>query len=464
MNKAFLLISLFFLLFYGCQDKKILVPEISPNISHELVYSIENSDKLLRLIKNNKDMFLIFKDGKIIQIDPNTFQKKSQYQFKSELGLEIKAFKNIIVFSDVDKNIFLFDLNKMNVIFSEEKDQFKKIKYVDENIIIYNSLKKLIFFDYIKKIKLGELIVKTEDIQDCFVYKNKILICTKKKLFEFNMINKNIDFYKLKIASNSKYLLYNGILYYCSDHRKLIKFSLNKKKVLWSIKLPAFSEIRPIKVGNNIAVILKDYNIYIYNKNGSLSWWDKLGTTPFSSPLIMTENIAIPLRPKKKPSIKFFNIKEKKSVLYKMDIPISAIFFNQNSILGLSDDKIDNKLNIIKIGNIYKLDVKILPETVLVVDKSIEFKLKPVNLIKPSYKIMILDSDKKNIYSTDIFADKPPSFIWFPKTEGDFELVIETDSENRDKILTNKPFSIIDLKKLQYKYYHRILSNCINRK
>ena len=49
-----------------------------------------------------------------------------------------------------------------------------------------------------------------------------------------------------------------------------------------------------------------------------------------------------------------------------------------------------------------------------------------------------------------------------PEPARDYEIKIETESENNDKILTTKSFSIIDLKKMQYNYYYHILSNCIN--
>ncbi len=135
-------------------------------------------------------------------------------------------------------------------------------------------------------------------------------------------------------------------------------------------------------------------------------------------------------------------------------------FIINKKLLGLSDDSINNVFNLIRIGNVYTVDVTILPATVLVKNKSIEFKFTPVNLIKPGYNIEIINSEKKKIYSLEIKPETKNSFIWFPQEEGDFRLSIEVKSENMDKILISKQFSVVDMKKLQNNYYYKILSEC----
>jgi len=132
----------------------------------------------------------------------------------------------------------------------------------------------------------------------------------------------------------------------------------------------------------------------------------------------------------------------------------------KNKIISLKKKKL-KIIDINRIENVYRVDVRILPETILVKDQSVEFKLISINLIEPTYSIKIQDKNKKNVFELNLKNELNDSFVWFAQKEGDFELIMEVTSENRDIIIVKKNFSILDMKKLQYKFYQKILSNCI---
>ena len=476
----------FLSLFYiaGCNNKQVIVPEISPNIEHNIVTSIDQTENLLKIIPVRNDLFLIYRDGKIIKYNtatlakvakyqyifgfgssinvPNTIAKIAQYQCIFRIEPPIRVFNNIVVFYSSKKNqSFIFDLNKMNVVFSLKDTRVNEIEYLNEKIVIYKSDSKLIFTDYINKTELGSFKIKKRKIFNCFINGAKIIICSEKKIFEFNTLTKKNNTYKLINSADFGFIINKNSIYYCSKDRYLIKYSIKKHKILWTYKLPAFATNRLMLYEGHIVLILKNFNIYFINKNGSLVWWDKLGTTPFLSPILMKENIIIALRPKKTPTIKFFNLKKKKTTIYKVEIPFYKYFMINGSIMTLSEDKDNKKIDINRIENVYRVDVKILPETVLIKDQSVEFKLIPINLIKPTYSIKIQDKNKNNVFELNLKDEHNDSFVWFAQKDGDFELKMEVISENRDKIIIKKNFSILDMKKLQYKFYHKVLTNCI---
>ncbi len=460
MKQAFFSILIILLFITGCREKELFIPEITPNIEHNIVYSIKKNNDLLEIIPNKNNVFFIYKNGKIIRLNTKTFVKDAQYQCMFGFGSDIQVFNNIIVLNSSDNNISLFDLEKMDVIYSNNNIRFDKIKYLDGKRIIYLYKNDIIVFDYKKNKVLGSLSTKKNNLLNCFSYKNKLYVCTATEINEFDLNKNKFEIIKLKNKSKSEFLYDNGFLYYCSEKRYLIKYSMKNKTVLWANKLPAHSVQKPIKLNKHILIMLKDFNLYFFNSNGTLYWWEKLGTTPFLKPLISEENTIVALLPQKKPTIKFFNIKSKKSFIYKLNIALSKFFIINKKLLGLSDDSINNVFNLIRIGNVYTVDVTILPATVLVKNKSIEFKFTPVNLIKPGYNIEIINSEKKKIYSLEIKPETKNSFIWFPQEEGDFRLSIEVKSENMDKILISKQFSVVDMKKLQNNYYYKILSEC----
>jgi len=463
------LYSIYFIvltLMVGCIGKPLTIPEVSSNIEKTPVYSMKHTEKLLKTIAYKGNLFMIFRDGEIVRIDAVTFIKNARYKCIFDFAPEIKVFNNFVQLSNSLKNKkYLFDLNKMCIAYSWDSRKFNNIKCCDEKIMVYKSGNKVIAFDYKNKIKLGYIPVK-EPILNCFIDKGKVIVCTENKVSIYNYRENSRRVFTLKDSTKSGFLLENDLLYYFSKQRYLIKYSLIRGKRLWRFKLPTSSSSTPYRINGYIIVVLKNNNIYFFNKNGSLLWWNKFGASPFLPPLTMSENIAIALRPKKTPSIKFFDVKKKKFFLYNINTPFLDYFYNERGIHIITEfkEELTNKYDIFKIDNVYGVDIKILSQEALVKNKSIEFMLTPVNLIKPVYNITVLNSKKKIIYSKKIDSEKSSSFVWLPKSNGVFELNIVTASKNKDKVLSKLAFNVIDIETMQYNYYYKILSNCTEHK
>ncbi len=151
MKQAFFSILIILLIITGCSRKKILIPEITPNIEHNIVYSIEKNNDLLEIIPNKNNVFFIYKNGKIIRLNTKTFVKDAQYQCMFGFDSDIQVFNNIIVLNNSDNNISLFDLDKMDIIYSNNNIKFDEIKYLDDKRIIFLYKGNIIIFDYKKK-------------------------------------------------------------------------------------------------------------------------------------------------------------------------------------------------------------------------------------------------------------------------------------------------------------------------
>jgi outer membrane protein assembly factor BamB len=446
----------------GCGKKIVTVSEVSTDVESKPVFNVENDDKLVKVGSNTDNIVLFYEDGKIISYKAKDFSKKARFQVVAGIKKPIKEYGDIVVFKDNNGIIHLFDMKKMEVVYTLKKT-VKNIIFADKELMVYGKEKKITIYNYIEE-KVSDIVnVKFDSLSDCIVYENKILLCSADKVFEFSKPLKKIINHNLRHESDSGFLIYDDSLYYCSKDMELIRFNLKNDKIVWKLKLPSKIVYKPLRAGRYIGVLLRDYNVYFYNKNGSLYWWEKLGTAPFLQPVGMNENIAVSLRPKVKPSIKFFNIKEKKTLNYQLTYPFNNYFFCNGGIYTVSSDDYGNLTEISKIENKYAVDVKILPKSALVKNKTVEFVLKAINLIKPSFKITIFGSDKKSVFSYEIGKEEPQTFIWLPKNEGDFELIIEACSENKEVITQKIEFNVLNINKMLNDYYYKLfLENAID--
>jgi len=456
----FLLIILNVLLFLNCGKDILTVPEISQAISEESVLQIENEDSILGVIPNEDKIIVVFENGKILRYKAKGFIKDARFQVVGGIKKPINIYDNLIIFQDKNDGMMnLFYINKMSIVYKWKKEIMKNIVYADDRIIIFGKDNITKIFDYKKGKMTGAVAIKSNLISDCLSFDEKILICSSDKIIEYDKKNNKKEIYTLPLKSSSGFFNEGNSLIYCSENMYLIRYELNKKKIIWKLKLPAKAIGKPTNVGKYIGILLRDFNLYFYNKNGSLYWWKSLGGAPFLSSVKMDENIAIALRPKKTPSIKFFNIKDKTILTYKFKKPFNSYFFCNGDIYTVSRDEDKNLSEIIKLGNQYTVVVSILPKkTVLTKDKTVEFILQPVNLIKPNFKINIFDSEKKLVFSKEIVNKEPLNFIWLPRKEGDYELVVEAISENIDKVKANTNFKVLNIKRMLYDYYYKLFS------
>jgi hypothetical protein len=249
-------------------------------------------------------------------------------------------------------------------------------------------------------------------------------------------------------------------IYYGAKNRNLIKFSLTSNKVKWKFRIAEQLKLRPQKAGPYIAITPEDYNIYFFNKRGTLYWWEKLDSTRLLPPVAMKENVVVFLWDK---TFKFFNYKKKQVVSYPFDkAAYSNLIYIDEYLYMVSQEETGEDMyeqppkNITKIGNNFGVAVYTNPQHILPLGKSIKFNLKRFNLIKPELKIKILDPAGKSVFDKTVSYKEDPSFVWIPNKAVEYKLIIEINAKNKKELRIEEPFKVTDVEKILKRYYYHV--------
>ncbi len=457
------------ILFSACSQGLKTIPEVSPDITHSKIFEDDLSDSPLGYISHRQSVYVIFKSGIINRFDIVSKKINSQYRCRFELEAVLRKSGHILALSKSGGRGFcFFDMEKMRLLFESDSKAPETLLHLDSTSYTYQQGTRIHIMDFNNRLEIAELTLENPENVQCFSDGEGWIIVSSDKLFKVDRDTKAKRTMRLSDPIASLALKSGDQLFYCSKDRFLVSYSIQRQKNAWRFKLPAHFAARPVKAKEYIAVLLKDYHLYFFNRNGSLYWWSRLGTMPFLPLLPMDENIAIALRPRKNPSIKFFNIREKKISSYSIGIPFRTYSAHQKQLYcvaeQLNEEDGDNGYQILEVGNKFDLDITIGSDSYQVKGKVIEFQLNPINLIKPEFEITILDSEKKAVYSHQIRSDKYLRFFWLPRRAGDYEVQVLTRTQNRGHLKTNRTFTVLDWEQMQNEFYYRIYINCLKSK
>jgi outer membrane protein assembly factor BamB len=468
-----------------CKAKVKVVPEISHALLDEPVLQIKKNENTTEtIIANNSDLVFFTLKGKIYRLDPGKKLLNFLYDLTTDIDPQIIHQKNTVLLRKKDSNDYIiFDLRQMKIIKTLENLKADKIISVDaeHRIIGYRAKNQLIFMHYPDGKTLSESKIEADKAIDAdtgIVFYNgestimggapRVLILSSHYLYIFDARRHSIETVELKHKASSGFLLDDGAVYYGSEERQLVRFSLDSRKVKWKFTIANHLKIKPQKAGSYIVIAPEDNNIYFFNKRGTLVWWEKLNSTRLLPPVIMKENAAVFLWNK---SIKFFDYKKKKSLSYPLD---RTVFSNSLCIgeylyviAGLKpgeESDIDTEADpaqgetqfkaVTKIGNNYGVQIEIDPPDIIPMEKSIKFNLKKFNLIEPRLKIQILNPAGETVFDKTLSDKDEPSFVLIPNRPGEYNIVIEINAENKKGLRIEDSFDVIDVEKILKRYFY----------
>ena len=445
---AFIFIPILF--FLCCKQNIKLVPEISPTISEENIFEFKDLNILKKIIKRDSEIIIITTDGYIYKFNPDKRKITLLFSLNSKIDPDLITQNGHLILKKQDSDaIILFNMDKMQIKKRLNNLNIKNIVGINDKTLVYKKKDGLVFLDYISSTELIKIKTYGDEIHNCEFSNNKTFILSNSRLYMYDQIKRTARSLKLKEKAASKFLLYDNHIYYGSENRKLIKLSLKSNKIKWQCKIPKTLKLKPQKIGRLIMILPEDNNIYFFNKNGTLYWWEKLESTKLFPPVAMKNNVCVFLMPKSKPNIKFFNYNDKKVHSYKLkNTRKSNPVYSNNYVYVVTRAKKDEFSSITKIGNRFDIDVKIEPEYIKTAGKSIKFELKSINLIDPEFKIEILDESRKKIFNMKLGKDDDPTFIWIPSMAGKYEITVHTNSLYKKDLMYKKKNKVINFKNI----------------
>jgi hypothetical protein len=445
-------------LFTGCR-KTSLIPEITPQLSSKPIHTLKGKHPVSQLEKSGPGLIFITPKNEIKQFDPVTRKLDTLLQLKQPVATRFFSDgSRLIIKNRTGSDWSAVDLKNQSVLKTVRNLPIDKIIGHKDSLICFQKGQSLGLFDYQSPRLLTEIHLDGEDVFNCEFKGPEILILSNKKLHVFNLKTNRLNSYNLSHQPGSGFLLWNNFIYYGSTGRELIKLSVKTRKIKWKIKLAMPLKTRPQKMGKLIVFSPEDNNIFFFNRNGTLRWWEKLETTRMLPPIIMKENVAVFLLNKQ---IKFFNPKTKivNKFSFKSSLDSNPVYMD--SYLYFLTHKKNKKIQrITRLGNLYQVNIKADPEHIKPLGQSIQFNLKPVNLIKPVLEINILDQKEQPVFTKTLKHTDIMSFVWIPKKAGKYKMKLNVVAKNRERMTINKSITITDIEKLIQSVQQKIIRNC----
>jgi hypothetical protein len=266
--------------------------------------------------------------------------------------------------------------------------------------------------------------------------------------------------------ATSGFLLDGNVIYYGSEQRELVQFSLNSRKTSWALKLADVLKVTPKKIGEYVAIIPEDNNIYFFNKNGTLYWWEKLNSTWLLEPVVMKENVVVFLWDK---NIKFFNYKKKKVTTYPLNRKVKTnpvysddyiyVVTEDNVSEGREEDEGPYPSHLSKIGNHYGVEIFTEPKYVKPKGKSVRFNLRPINLVEPKFEIKIVKNQPGNetpVFDKTISPNDKLNFIWIPAEAVEYRMIIKVTAGNKTGLTVEEIFTPVDVQEILRDHFYQL--------
>ena len=451
--------------FYSCAPKVQIVPEVTGQLTAHDIYTFSADIPVFKLLEHDSNFVMVNGRGTISKVSIATGELKFIYQLKFAIRPDIYRHDDILVMRDrAGRNIVMFDINEMKVLHAIEEDTTGRCVGADKRAVVLSTGNKLIVHPSTSTKKKMEIETGSAQVFSSRVESDGIYVPTTDHLIRIDTERWDIIKTAFPIPCNSGVLLDKGFIYYGSPDRQLLKFDPARKKILWKFTLTKNLSEAPIKMADHIVCTPEDQNIYFIAPNGTLAWWQKLGSTRLLPPVSMENNVAVFLFPKESPVVRYFNLKDRETHSYQLKdlIQGAPVFYRVGLYIlkGKKEGQQKKTAGIIKIANRFEVDIKTEPKRLLSTGKSIKFILKPVNLIEPVLAVNILNSKKESIFDKEIVDAEKAQFNWIPETKGNYEVTVEAKTDNGQTIKSSQAFTVLDTDTLLLDHYLTLQQAC----
>jgi len=453
----------------GCSKLKV-IPEITPNLSEIHVMDLTGKKLSKTLAVTNSQLVFTTLDGQIFRWDPANKLVNSLSNLTSDIDPDAFSQDDYLILKQIKPAKYsIFQLSELKETAALDHINIQRVLGLDHEIVVYLVNKEIHIYNYrsqrlLKTLKIGKK--KAYQVYNSEFRGTNLFILSTRFFYIYDRTRDVVERIELKRPATSGFLLDGNVIYYGSDRRELVMFSLNSRKISWASKLAEILKVTPRKIGQYVAIIPEDNNIYFFNKNGTLYWWEKLNSSWLLEPVVMKENVVVFLWDK---NIKFFNYKKKKVTTYPLNrIVKSNPVCIDDYIYVVTEDKVSEgreedegpyPLHLSKVGNHYGVEIFTDPKYVKPLGKSVRFNLKPINLVEPQLKIKIVKNQPGNetpVFDKIFSKNDKLNFIWIPTEAVEYRLIIEVAAENKTGLTVEEIFTPVDVQEILRNHYYQV--------
>lgn len=469
MKKYNLLLMILVIACSGYSKLKV-IPEISPNLSEIHVMDLTGKNLAKTLATSDSQLVFTDLDGQLFRWDPANKMVNSLNTLTSNIDPQVFSQSGYLILKQVKTGKYsIFRLDELKEVASLDKVNIQQVLGLDQEIVVYLVNKEIQIYNYLsrrllKSLKIGKR--QAYQAYNCEFRDNNLFVFSTRYLYLYDRARDVVERIELPRLAASGFLLDGNVIYYGSEQRELVQFSLNSRKISWALKLADVLKITPKKIGEYVVIIPEDNNIYFFNKNGTMYWWEKLNSICLLEPVVMKENVVVFLWDKK---IKFFNYKKKRVTTYPLNrkVKTNPVYID-DYIYVVTEDKVNEDgeedegpylSHLSKIGNHYGVEIITDPKYIKPMGKSIRFNLKPVNLVDPQFKIKIVKNRPGNetpVFDKELSKNDKLNFIWIPAEAVEYRMIIEVTAKNKTGLTVEETFTPVDVQKILRNHFYQL--------
>jgi hypothetical protein len=415
----------------GCRrPHPLLVPEVSPPLVQEEVFSWTGRLAGNILFPCAGGIGWVDESGRIVTWDPG--KKAAGPEMRLPFPVSTPPFRQgeFLVLQDAPGGrLLIYDLAGLKLIAELPGLGVDRILAVDRDCLVYLKGETLTVNFWEKEAGIFRLKAPAENYYNCRFSPERILILGREHLFTFWKTTGQFTTLTLPQPAASPFFQDGKNIYYGSARRFLVKLSLDDNRLAWKLKLGQVLERQPFAFAGSIVAGTADQNFLQVNERGSILWWQVLGSTMNFDLVPMSDHLAAFLL---NGEVKFIDprhqqVSEFKSQGHPFGPPLA---FAHDLYFMIQEGP---ALKLQRLGNRYGIDIDLEPAAVRWLGQSVRFALQPCNLLEPAWDCVIRDAAGEQVFSKSMKMAERYSLAWVPLQPGKYCIRVQVRALNRNE-------------------------------
>ncbi|MCU0236780.1 MAG: hypothetical protein MUC72_06810 [Acidobacteria bacterium] len=432
------------------QPRPALVPEISPPLVQEEMVAWTGNLAGNSLFPCGGEIGWVDAAGRIIAL--NVEKKTITEVLAVPFAVKVPPFRQegfLLLQDQASDRLLMYDLAARAVTFEALHLGATRILGVDGDCLVYLEGESLTVNFWRRPGVVYRTPAGAAQFYNCEFTPERVLISTAERLHTFWKKSGRFEYERLPQPAVSPFHYDGEHIYYGSVEHYLVKYSTKKKRLSWKLKLGRALERRPFAFAGHIMASPADHTVLQVNANGSLLWWQALGSTMSFDLLAMNENLAAVLLNRE---IKFIDPRRRQVTVFQgMERPLGPPLAFRGDLYYMASAG-GQAWRLLRVGKRYGIDVELEPAAVRWLGRSLRFTVQPQHLVEPRWECEILDAQGRPVFSKGMAGGEKATLVWVPLQPGKYLIRVRARAKNRDA-QSEVPVQVLDPQRVVPGFY-----------
>lgn len=449
----------------GCrQTRPNLIPELSPPLIQEKVCSWKGRLAGETIFPCAGGIGWVDAAGGIVACDIGKKSVAKVFAIPFAVSAPPLRQGNLLVLQGKSPDrLLVYDLAGNAVLYDSLHLGAERVLGVDDDCLVYleNSRLTVNFWRRPNAVFRGP--AGEARFFNCHFSPERILVLSQDRLHAFAKKSRRFSSAPLPLAAASPFLFADGHIYYGSRGRYLVKYSPERRRARWKMKLGQVLERPPLNYAGSIVACPNDQTLLQLNRRGTILWWQALGATLGPDLLPMSGHLAARLL---NHEVHFFDPRLRKTTVFACSgQPFGAPLVFDGAFWFMTRD--GDSFQLQRLGSRFGAEIELEKAEVRWPNRSLSFTLRFHNLPAVSWDCEVRDGSGKAVFSRSSTASGgvatrrsgpdvagrggpvkagrggPVALAWVPLRPGRFTIHLRARSQGREW-LSQAPVQVLD--------------------